>query len=49
MQLLLSRGLGTVGVALDPAPPAGVFPTAEALKASWPIVGTFEHRLPPAG
>jgi pimeloyl-ACP methyl ester carboxylesterase len=43
VQLLLARGLGTCGVALDPAPPAGVFPTVEALKAAWPIVKTFGH------
>jgi pimeloyl-ACP methyl ester carboxylesterase len=43
VQLLLSRGIGTAAVALDPAPPAGVFPTAEALKAAWPIVSSFGH------
>lgn len=42
-QLLLGRGLGTAAVALDPAPPAGVFPTVEALKAAWPVVKTFGH------
>ena len=43
VQLLLQRGLGRAGVAIDPAPPSGVLPSVQALKAAWPVVGTFGH------
>lgn len=43
VQLLLGRDLGRAAVAIDPAPPAGIIPTPQALKAAWPIVGTFAH------
>lgn len=33
-QLLLDQGLGAAGVALDPAPPKGVFPTPAAVKSN---------------
>lgn len=34
VQLLLDRGLGAAGVAIDPAPPKGVLPNVRALKAN---------------
>lgn len=34
VQLLLNQGLGTAGVALDPAPPRGVFPTSVEIRNS---------------
>lgn len=37
VQMLLDRGLGAVGVAIDPAPVRGVFPTSGALRASLPV------------
>jgi pimeloyl-ACP methyl ester carboxylesterase len=50
VQLLLDRGLGAAGVAIDPAPPRGVFPTLDAIRAGWPVVSTWGggskiHRL----
>ncbi len=44
VQLLLDRGLGSAGVAIHPAPPRGVFPSVDALKASWPVVKTWNHQ-----
>lgn len=41
VQMLLDRGLGAAGVAIDPAPPKGVFPALDAIRASWPVVRTF--------
>lgn len=38
VQMLLDRGLGAVGVAIDSAPPRGILPTASALKASLPVL-----------
>jgi pimeloyl-ACP methyl ester carboxylesterase len=38
VQLLLDRGLGAAGVAIDPAPPKGVFPGANAVRASLPVL-----------
>jgi pimeloyl-ACP methyl ester carboxylesterase len=40
VQMLLDRGLGVAGVAIDPAPPKGVLPSLNALKASWPVAST---------
>ena len=40
-QLLLDKGLGKVGVAIDPAPPRGVLPTFDAIKAGFPVVSTW--------
>ncbi|MDB5826220.1 MAG: hypothetical protein JWQ73_440 [Variovorax sp.] len=34
VQLLLDRGLGAAGVAIDPGPPRGVFPTPTAFRAA---------------
>lgn len=34
VQLLLDRGLGAAGIAIDSAPPKGVFPTPSAVKAN---------------
>jgi len=52
VQLLLNRGLGAAGVAIDSAPPAGVFsPKWSCLKANWPMITPFasahEPRLIP--
>ena len=38
VQLLLDRGLGAAGVAIDPVPPKGVLPGATAVRASLPVV-----------
>jgi pimeloyl-ACP methyl ester carboxylesterase len=38
VQLLLSRGLGAAGVAIDPGPPRGVFPTPRALLTALPVL-----------
>lgn len=40
VQMLLDRGLGACGVAIDPAPPKGVFPSITAFRAALPIVTT---------
>jgi pimeloyl-ACP methyl ester carboxylesterase len=42
VQLLLNRGLGVAGVAIDSAPPMGVFsPKWSFLKANWPMIDPF--------
>lgn len=41
VQLLLDRGLGAAGVAIDPGPPAGVLPTPVALRAAAPVLLTW--------
>ena len=42
VQLLLQRDLAVAGVAIDPAPPAGVFTTAFSfLKANFPTINPF--------
>ena len=41
VQMLLDRGLGVAGVAIDPAPAKGVFPSVNALKAAFPVVSTW--------
>jgi len=38
VQLLLDRGLGAAGVAIDPAPPKGVLPSLNAVRASLPVI-----------
>lgn len=38
VQMLLDRGLGAAGVAIDPAPPKGVLPGANAVRASLPVL-----------
>ena len=38
VQLLLDRGIGAAGVAIDPAPPKGVLPSANAVRASLPVI-----------
>lgn len=43
VQLLLTRGIGCGAVAIHPAPPAGVVPSWSAVKASWPVIGTWGH------
>jgi pimeloyl-ACP methyl ester carboxylesterase len=42
VQLLLQRNLGAAGVAIDSAPPVGVFSAAPSfLKANWPMIDPF--------
>jgi len=42
VQLLLQRDVAAAGVAIDPAPPAGVFTAAPSfLKSNWPMVDPF--------
>ena len=42
VQLLLQRDLSLAGVAIDPAPPAGVYSAAPSfLKSNWPMVDPF--------
>ena len=41
VQLLADRGLGKAVVAIDPAPPRGVFPPPSALKAALPVLLTW--------
>jgi len=42
VQSLLQRGFGHVGVAIDSAPPPGVFtPSVSLLRANWPVVNPF--------
>jgi pimeloyl-ACP methyl ester carboxylesterase len=38
VQMLLDRGLGAAGVAIDPAPPKGVMPGMNAVRASLPVL-----------
>ena len=38
VQMLLERGMGTAGVAIDPAPPRGVLPSWNALRAGLPVL-----------
>jgi len=38
VQLLLDRGVGAAGVAIDPAPPKGVLPGVNAVRASLPVI-----------
>jgi pimeloyl-ACP methyl ester carboxylesterase len=38
VQMLLDRGLGFAGVAISPAPPRGVLPGPNAVRASLPVL-----------
>ncbi|MEO8632412.1 MAG: alpha/beta hydrolase [Chloroflexota bacterium] len=38
VQLLLDRGIGAAGVAIDPAPPKGVLPGPSSVRASLPVI-----------
>ncbi|MDP2316212.1 MAG: alpha/beta hydrolase [Pseudomonadota bacterium] len=40
-QLLLARGCGACGVAIDPAPIKGVLPAFDAIRAAFPVVSTW--------
>jgi len=42
VQMLLDRGIGAAGVAIDPAPPKGVLPGANAVRASLPVLLGWE-------
>jgi len=47
-QILVNRGLGAAGVAIDSAPPAGVFTTAFSfLKANFPMITPFVSKTRP--
>ena len=41
-QILLDRGFGLAGVALDSAPPKGVLPTPGVVKGSWEPLSTWQ-------
>lgn len=41
MQILLERGLGAAGVAIDSAPPKGVLPGFSSIRASFPVVRSW--------
>jgi pimeloyl-ACP methyl ester carboxylesterase len=48
VQLLLQRDLAVAGVAIDSAPPAGVFTTKWSfLKANWPMINPFISKYQP--
>jgi pimeloyl-ACP methyl ester carboxylesterase len=42
VQMLLDRGLGAAGVAIDPAPPRGILPSAVATWSALPIFLTWQ-------
>lgn len=42
VQMLLDRGIGAAGVAIDPAPPKGVLPGMNAVRASLPVLLGWE-------
>lgn len=47
VQLLLNRGLGAVGVSIDPAPPKGVFTLRWSfLRANFPTISPFKGNSP---
>ncbi len=47
-QILVGRGLAAAGVALDSAPPAGVFTTEWSfLKANWPMINPLVSKTTP--
>ena len=41
VQMLLDRGLGAAGVAIDPAPPRGVLPSVTAIGSGLPVLLTW--------
>jgi pimeloyl-ACP methyl ester carboxylesterase len=41
VQLLVSRGLGSAGVAINPGPPRGVLPTPRALVTALPVLAAW--------
>jgi pimeloyl-ACP methyl ester carboxylesterase len=48
VQLLLQQDLASAGVAIDSAPPAGVFTTKGSfLKANWPMINPFISKYTP--
>jgi pimeloyl-ACP methyl ester carboxylesterase len=42
VQILLDRGMGAAGIAIDPAPARGVLPGSQALRASLPVFLTWK-------
>ncbi len=47
VQILINRGFGACGIAIDPAPPAGVFTTKWSfLKANFPVINPFKGNTP---
>ena len=48
VQILLSRGLGSAGIAIDSAPPKGVVTTKFSfVKSNWPVLAPFSPRTVP--
>jgi len=48
VQLLLQRGLGVAGVAIDSAPPKGLISLKWSfLKSNWPVINPFAHKDQP--
>jgi alpha-beta hydrolase superfamily lysophospholipase len=46
-QILINRGFGACGIAIDPAPPAGVFTTKWSfLKSNMPVINPFKGNRP---
>ena len=41
VQMLLDRGLGAAGVAIDPAPARGIYPRPNALRAALPVLAAW--------
>jgi pimeloyl-ACP methyl ester carboxylesterase len=47
VQILINRGFGACGIAIDPAPPAGVFTTKWSfLKSNFPVINPFKGNTP---
>jgi hypothetical protein len=47
-QILINRGLGAAGVAIDSAPPVSVFtPAWSFLKANFPMIDPFVSKYQP--
>jgi alpha-beta hydrolase superfamily lysophospholipase len=51
VQLLLDRGLGAAGVAIDPAPARGILAGPVTIKTGWPVLSTWKgwakvHTMP---
>jgi len=42
VQLLLDRGLGAAGVAIDPAPARGILAGPVTIKTGWPVLSTWK-------
>jgi pimeloyl-ACP methyl ester carboxylesterase len=48
VQILLQRGLGAAGIAIDSAPPKGVISLRWSfLRSNWPVINPFAHKDQP--